>query len=184
MSLSANSGNWLMKPCIHALQSRQISITLANTRLRRCHPTHRSHGLVSVHRAPRAPRHDLSPVLEVGGEYTRNGFAPLLFTLSVRRAVAFACAMKARQIETRPGDERGESGHGRSCASLRPRHTVHPVHIIQRLQHHVGSAVWRWVRFARNARSALSQPISACHPGTAVCTGTRPGPGDPPTSAW
>ena len=56
-------------------------------------------------------------------------------------------------------------GDGRSCASLRPRHTVHPGHKVQRVQHHVGSAGWRWVRFAQSARSALSQPISACRRG-------------------
>ena len=142
----------------HAQRQERVPWGMANTRFRRCihwtgspgaaehrdvreRPRHRGLGLVGIHPTPRAPRYDLCAVLEVRGEHTRDGFAPLLLTLRVRRAVAFACAVKSSEVEPGSRDERDESSHGRSCASLRPRHTVHPEHKIQRFQHHVGRAV-------------------------------------------
>jgi hypothetical protein len=103
-------------------------------------PSHRRGWVVGVD-APGSPRHDVLALLEVGREYTRDGFAPLLLTLRVRRAVTLACAVKAGEVQPGAWHECGESCHGRSCASLRPRHTVHPEHKIQRLQHHMGRAV-------------------------------------------
>ena len=50
------------------------------------------------------------PVVAVGREYTRNGFAPLLLTLRVRRAVALACAMVPGRVDSGPGDQGDQSG--------------------------------------------------------------------------
>jgi hypothetical protein len=52
-------------------------------------------------------RHDAFAVLEVGRKYTRDGFAPLLLTLGVRRAVALACAVETGEIQTRTRDQCG-----------------------------------------------------------------------------
>jgi hypothetical protein len=48
--------------------------------------------------------------------------------------------MESDEVESWPGHEGGQPGDDRSCASLRPRHTVHPEHKVQRFQHHVGRA--------------------------------------------
>jgi hypothetical protein len=70
--------------------------------------------------------------------------------------------METCQVDSGLGYQGNQPGDGCSCASLRPRHTVHPVHNIQRFKYDMRSAGLRWVRFARSARSALSKPISAC----------------------
>ena len=49
--------------------------------------------------------------------------------------------VEAGQVYSRFRHQCRQLGNGRSCASLRPRHTVHPVHKIQRLKDDVGSAV-------------------------------------------
>ena len=111
-------------------------MSMANTRLRRCAhwtgspgaaehkdvrewPTHRRTGLIAVHPAPRSPWHHHVPMLEVRRKYP----------------------VKARQVKPRTRHQGSQAGDGRSCASLRPRHTVHPEHKIQRLQHHVDRSV-------------------------------------------
>ena len=63
-------------------------------------------------------------MLEVRRENTRDGFAPLLLTRCIRRAVALACAVKSGEVEPRPGNQGGQPGDE-----------------VQRLQHHVGQAV-------------------------------------------
>jgi len=68
-------------------------------------------------------RHDAGPVFEVGCEHTRDGFAPLLLTRCVRRALALACAVEAGQVQTWARDQGGEAGDK-----------------VQRFQHHMGSA--------------------------------------------
>jgi hypothetical protein len=115
-------------------QAGQVSMSMAKTRLRRCihwtgspgaaehgdvreRPTHRRPGFVAVVPGRGVPRYDAFAVFEVGCEYMRDGFAPLLLTLGVRRAVALACAVKSRQIQPGSGHQGGESGDGRSCAS-------------------------------------------------------------------
>jgi hypothetical protein len=40
-----------------------------------------------------------------------------------------------------PAVEGDQPGDGRSCASLRPRHTVRPVHNIQRFEYHMCGAI-------------------------------------------
>ena len=49
--------------------------------------------------------------------------------------------METREIQARPRHQGSQTGDSRSCASLRQRHTVHPVHKVQRLQHHVGRPI-------------------------------------------
>ena len=49
-------------------------------------------------------------MLTVRCKHTRDGFAPLLLTLRVRRAVAFACAVKAGQVHARFGDQGNQAG--------------------------------------------------------------------------
>lgn len=81
-------------------------------------PAHRGGRVVGVD-SPGTPWHDAFAMLEVWGEYP----------------------VEAGEIQTRPGDQGGQPGDGRSCASLRPRHTVHPVHKVERFQHHVGRTI-------------------------------------------
>jgi hypothetical protein len=50
-------------------------------------------------------------------------------------------AVKTGQVNSGPGHQSDQPGYGRSCASLRPRHTVHPVHNIQWLEYDMGCAV-------------------------------------------
>jgi hypothetical protein len=78
-------------------------------------PRHRRRGLVGIHPDPCSPWLDFGTVLEVRGKHP----------------------LKPGQIQPRPGHQERQPRHGRSCASLRQRHTVHPEHEIQRLQHHV-----------------------------------------------
>jgi hypothetical protein len=104
--------------------SGQRSMSIANTRLRRCahwtgspgaaahrdvreRPAHGRH----FHPAARPARHDLVAVPGVGREYTRDGFAPLLFALRAKRAVTPACAMKAGEVQSRAWYEGGEPGY-------------------------------------------------------------------------
>jgi hypothetical protein len=47
-------------------------------------------------------------VFEVGCEHMRDGFAPLLLTRCVRRALALACAVEAGQVQTWARDQGGE----------------------------------------------------------------------------
>ena len=49
--------------------------------------------------------------------------------------------METGEVDARFRDQGGKARDGRSCASLRPRHTVHPVHKIQRLEDDVRGAV-------------------------------------------
>jgi hypothetical protein len=49
--------------------------------------------------------------------------------------------VKSCQIHPWLGDQSSQSGYRRSCASLRPRHTVLPVHKIQRFEDHMGGAI-------------------------------------------
>ena len=74
------------------------------------HPAHRGRRLIGID-APGPPRHDAGAVFEVGCEYTRDGFAPLLLKLRVRRAVALACAVETSQVESRARHQCGESRH-------------------------------------------------------------------------
>jgi hypothetical protein len=87
------------------------------------HPTHGCHGLVAFHRALRSLRHDAFTMLEIGRKDTRDGFAPLLLTLRVRRAVALACAVETRQIHAWAWNQCRQAGDK-----------------IQRFQHDMGSA--------------------------------------------
>ena len=73
-------------------------------------PAHGRQRLVGIHPIPHAPRHNARPVLEVGRENTRDGFAPLLLTRCIRRAVALACAVKSGEVEPRPGNQGGQPG--------------------------------------------------------------------------
>jgi hypothetical protein len=49
--------------------------------------------------------------------------------------------MKPCKVYTWFGHQGNQPGDGRSCASLRPRHTVHPVHKIQWLKYDVRRAI-------------------------------------------
>ena len=49
--------------------------------------------------------------------------------------------MKASEVNSWLGHQGDQSGDGRSCASLRPRHTVHPVHKVQWFKQDVGGAI-------------------------------------------
>jgi len=49
--------------------------------------------------------------------------------------------MEVDKVNSRLGHQGRQLGNRRSCASLRPRHTVHPVHKVQRFEAHMGSAV-------------------------------------------
>jgi len=81
-------------------------------------PTHGGGRFVGID-APGAPRHDPLAMLEVGGEDP----------------------VKASEVQSRAWHQCRKAGNGRSCASLRPRHTVHPEHKVQRFQHHVGRPI-------------------------------------------
>ena len=70
-------------------------------------PSHRRGWVVGID-VPGAPRHDAVAVLEIWREYP----------------------VKAGEFQPGAWHECGESRDGRSCASLRPRHTVHPEHKI------------------------------------------------------
>lgn len=59
-------------------------------------------------------------------------------------AVRREYSMKSGQVDSRLRHQGIQSRHGPSCASLRPRHTVHPAHKIQWLENDMGSAVSEW----------------------------------------
>ncbi len=82
----------------------QVSMSIANTRLRRCahwtgcpgaakhrevreRPAHGCQRLVGIHPTPRVPRYDAGPVFEVGREH----------------------AMKSSKIQPRPGHQGGQA---------------------------------------------------------------------------
>ncbi len=73
-------------------------------------------GLVAL--APRSLR-DQGAVFSVGDKHT----------------------MEACQVDSGLRHQRRQSCNGRSCASLRPRHTVHPVHKVERLKDHMRGAI-------------------------------------------
>jgi len=85
------------------------------------HPAHGGGWFVRVNLAAGLGWHDAGPVFEVGCEHTRDGFAPLLLTRCVRRALALACAVNAGQVQTWARDQGGEAGDK-----------------VQRFQHHMG----------------------------------------------
>ena len=56
-------------------------------------------------------RCDQRPVLAIRREHTRDGFAPLLLTLRVKRAVALACAMVTGEVDSWSGYQSDQSGN-------------------------------------------------------------------------
>ncbi len=50
-------------------------------------------------------------------------------------------SMIAGEMDSWFGYQGSEVGNGHSCASLRPRHTVHPVHKIQWFEYDVGRTI-------------------------------------------
>jgi len=60
-----------------------------------------------------------------------------------RTVLAIGCkhTMKAGQVNPGFRHQRNQSRDGHSCASLRPRHTVHPVDKIQRFKNDMGPTV-------------------------------------------
>jgi len=49
--------------------------------------------------------------------------------------------METGEVKSGLGDQCEQPGDGRSCASMRPRHTVHPVHKIQRLENNLRCSI-------------------------------------------
>ena len=80
------------------------------------HPAHRRGGSVVVYCAARPVRNNAGAVF------------------AVRRKEA----VEAGEIQSGAWHQGSQPGDGRSCASMRPRHTVHPEHKVQRLQDDVG----------------------------------------------
>ena len=136
-------------------------------------------GLCGLRTPAPAGRCDPGPEGAIRRKHTRDGFALLLLALRARRAVALACAVEAGQVQSRRRDEhRGlpECGlpEARSALAKPARACRQPGDEIQRLEDYMRSAVGRWVRFARSARSALRETISASRHGTGFSVCSRP----------
>ena len=81
--------------------------------------------------------------------------------------------VKSCQVDSGLRHQSGQSYNGRSCASLRPRHTVYPAHKVERFEDHMGGAVTEWclqfiahlagLRYATPGRPVMEHLFVACH---------------------
>jgi len=88
-------------------------------------------------------------------------------------AIRCKCPMKTGQMDSWFRYQGDQPGDGRSCASLRPRHTVHPVHKIQGFEDDVGGAIavgcFELVPYpAGSATGVWSIPLAWRYSGTSV----------------
>ena len=69
--------------------------------------------------------------------------SPVLTRAHPCSILAIGCkdAVIARKVDSGLRHQGSEVGNGRSCASLRPRHTIHPVHKIQGFEDDMGRTI-------------------------------------------